>query len=129
MRTSAALPWPTSASVTSIWPSPGRDCGGSKSAAISGSASARSRHGSGEISNTAPSRPAACAHAGAAPAVQTAPSVAASQPKHTIRACTSQAPACHSGGASMPSKASGVISSVTSGIATRLATNSTSDDC
>jgi len=81
------------------------------------------------MSTHAASSPAACAHAGATAAdhIPPGPCVSHARPAHSR--CTTHAPSDHSGAASTPSSASGVTTSVTSGIATRLAAKPTSDTC
>ena len=130
VRTSTAVPWPTSAASTSNRPVGGHGTGGRSSGSTSGTASARSRHGSGTPPAARRQQARQRAQSGAAGTVQTAPGQAASHASaRTSRLHHPSRPAYHSGGSSTPSSASGVITSVTSGIATRLATKPTSDTC
>ena len=129
MRSNTAVPWPISAATISNCPGGGGCTGGASSGSISGRAHARSRQGSGATARNPPSRPQATAHGGAAAAFQTTHGTEASTCKAAIRPCTSAASRAHKGGSSRPASASGAISSVTSGIATRLAAKPTSDTC
>ena len=95
----------------------------------SGSASRRARQGSGRIASAAASSPASWAQAGAAGTVCTAPGMPASRARKASSPCTAMAPSDHSGEARLPSRASGVTPSVTTGMATRLASRPTSETC
>ena len=129
MRSSTAVPWPTSAATNSNWPSGGRDTAGHSSGSIKGTAKARNRHGNGSSASSAANTPQATAQGGAAAAVHTAPGHAASHCKGMHSPCTSHAATVQNGASQTPSKASGVINKVTSGMATRLARNPTTDTC
>ena len=124
-----ALPCPTSAATSSNCPAAGRSRGGSSKGSTSGSALRRTRHGKGVISSTAASKPPNCAHHGATPADHTTAGDCASQARKPPSIDTSQAPMLHSGDATAPSSAMGVMTKVTTGMATRLAARPTSDIC
>lgn len=129
VRTSTALPCPTSAASTSNSPAAGRGACHSSTGSRSGRPSARSAQGSRIASSTPPATPAAAIQAGAAATETVAQGQAASQPSSSPSIRTAQAARSHSGGARLPSIASGVITSVTQGIATALAASPTSDTC
>ena len=129
MRSSTAVPCPTSTATSSNCPSAGRGGCGHSNGHASGSASKRSLNGNGATSNAAASSPAACAQSGATGTTQTAAGHDASHASKATSPCTSAAATVHNAGSRLPSSASGVTASVISGIATRLARNPTSDSC
>ena len=129
LRTSTAVPWPMSSASSSKRPSGGRSTAGTSSGSSSGRPRRRSAQGSGMTSSAPPARAGSTAQAGAAGTVHCAQGQAASQPRPCSRPDTSAAPSAHKGGSSTPSSDSGITSSVTTGMATRLATKPTSDSC
>ena len=78
-------------------------------------------------SSTPPARAAAPAHSGATGRYSTAMGQVASHCSRAARGCRLHSAKFHSGTQSTPPSASGVTTSVTHGIATRLATKPTSD--
>ena len=102
MRTSTAVPCPTSAATSSNCPSAGRCTDGTNSGTASGKASARKRQGIGSISKAAPTSPESWAQPGATGTVQTAPGQLPSHARPAHSRCTTQAPSHHSGVATMP---------------------------
>lgn len=89
----------------------------------------RSDHGSRIASRTPPATPQAAIHTGGAAIESVAYGSAASHRSSRASACTAQAASSQSGGATAPSIASGVTTSVTQGIATALASRPTTDTC
>ena len=129
MRTSTAWPWPTSGTISSKCPGCGRSSAGHSKGSSIGTASRRSAQGQGSVSSTAAARPSAWAQTGAAAGLQAAPGQASSGSSIRRSRSIAQTAGSHSGSSSRPSSASGVTTSVISGIATRLAGSPTSEIC
>ncbi len=128
VRTSTALPWPMSAASSSNWPGAGRGACHSSTGSSSGTPSARTGQGHPRIaSSTPPSTPAAPAHRAAprrtTPRRAAPPAAAARRPGPAPRAPRCPRPAR----TPRPPSTSGVTTSVTQGMAARLATRPTSD--
>lgn len=107
----------------------GRGTAGHSSGSSNASPAARSRHGRRSAISTAPSSARPCDHSGAAGSHQTAPGSAVSNCSHATRACINPAASAHSTGSAAPSSASGVMTKLISGMASRLASNPTTDSC
>ena len=129
VRTRTAVPWPTSSASSSKLPASTGSGWGISKGNVSGKASSRARQGTGMISNAAPDKAAIWAQAGAAGKDHTAPGSAARPLNALIRPEVNVAANAQSGAAKTPSKASGVMSSVTTGIASRLASRPTNETC
>ncbi|MNT33511.1 hypothetical protein D3C72_1694430 [compost metagenome] len=80
-------------------------------------------------SNAPPATAAMPAHSGAAGKNTTAQGHCASQYNRAVKGCKLSAARLHSGAHNTPANASGVTTSVTHGIATRLAANPTTETC
>ena len=129
VRTSTALPWPTSAASSSNCPGTGRGDCHSNTGTNNGTPKARTGQGNRKASSAPPNTPATPAHSGAAGSHSAAPGQEASHCSTATSGCTAAPASCHSGAHRVPSKASGVTTRVTQGMARRLATNPTSDTC
>jgi hypothetical protein len=106
---------------------PGRALHRRATAAAPAAAPARSRQGSGITSSAPPARPRPAPRPARHRHVPHGQRQRGQPPGP--QALQQPAASAHSGGSSVPSRASGVTSSVISGIATRLATKPTSDIC
>ena len=108
----------------------GNDRGGTSNARASGIARSLARHGSGTTTSSGREQAGELRPPRSRPAtVQTAPGQAARRASSASSACTTSAPSDQSGASATPASASGVMTSVTTGIATRLAMKPTSDTC
>ena len=116
-----------SAASTSNAPAAGRGACQSSTGNSSGRPKARTPQGSRVAINTPPSTPAAPAQTGAAATDTVANGKLASHPSPAASGRSAHAAASHSAGRTTPPSASGVTTSVTQGIATRLASSPTTD--
>ncbi len=129
MRTSTAVPWPTSAATSSKRPGAGRAAKGHSRGSSIGAASSRTRQGKGSIRTAPPASPATSAQAGGVATCTLASGQRASQASSHSKGFNADAASCQSGGNAMPSRVSGVTTSVTQGSATRLDNSPTSETC
>jgi hypothetical protein len=106
-------------------PAGGLATAGHSSGSTMAAPASRSRHGRRIAISPAPSNASPCAHSGAAGNHQTAPGSAVSSLSQPISSPTSQAATAHSGGATPPSSASGVMTKLINGMASRLASSPT----
>jgi hypothetical protein len=129
VRTSTALPWPTSKASTSKAPGGGRAGCHSSTGSIKGRPRLRSASGQRITSSSPPSKPAAAHHQGAAARSTTAQDACDKTFKICISRSSKAAARGQAGGKSTPIKASGVTAKVTQGMASALANKPTSETC
>ncbi len=129
VRSSTALPCPTSAANSSNAPGGGRGFCHSKAGNKASAPHSRQAHGQGRQHSAAPAVASAAKGQGGMANRQLANGQVASHARPAINGSSSAAATCQAVGQSTPSKAKGVTRALTQGMATRLASMPTQDSC